>query len=149
MVVWKCTLEGAGALCVIMALPLQLPMWHVFSWDSPVPVTGKIRGKFIRIINNGEKNVFHFCYSINSYFAPSAPPSTEILLDGVNCTNDGLTLLSCGHKSIGVHSCTHAQDVALTCQTRTPTPPYQCEPITYTFMTPTVTVQIYSISVSS
>ena len=68
-------------------------------------------------------------YCSNSYFLPDAPPSTEILLDGVNCTNDDVTLLSCGHKGIGVHSCTHAQDVALTCQTMTPTPPYQCEPV--------------------
>ena len=39
-VVWRCSWEGAGALCVTMTSPLQLPTWCAVSWALPWPLTG-------------------------------------------------------------------------------------------------------------
>ena len=39
----------------------------------------------------------------------------RILLDDVNCTGEESQLLECGHNGIGVHDCSHYQDVGARC----------------------------------
>ena len=52
--------------------------------------------------------------SLSSSF-PSASSMTSIWLDDVSCAMSSPTLLSCDHRPVGTHDCTHSDDVALYC----------------------------------
>ena len=43
-----------------------------------------------------------------------------ILLDRVGCTGTESSLLSCSHRGIGVHGCSHSEDAGVMC------PPCKC-----------------------
>ena len=45
----------------------------------------------------------------------SASSETDILLENVQCRSTDQTLLSCPHNGVGVHNCSHAQDVMIYC----------------------------------
>lgn len=49
---------------------------------------------------------------INGAFGHGFGP---ILLDDVGCSGIESSLLDCGHRGIGVHSCNHAQDAGVEC----------------------------------
>ena len=38
-----------------------------------------------------------------------------IYLGGVYCTGNEQALINCSHRGIGVHDCTHSQDVGVKC----------------------------------
>ena len=38
-----------------------------------------------------------------------------ILLDNVGCTGTESSLLSCSHRGIGVHGCSHSEDAGVMC----------------------------------
>ena len=57
----------------------------------------------------------YICVCMHRY--PSASFSTDILLDEVSCFSFDTTLLECSHNAIGVHDCSHSEDVELVCST--------------------------------
>ena len=41
-----------------------------------------------------------------------------VWIDGMTCVGDEGSLISCPNNGVGVHDCTHSQDVGLRCATR-------------------------------
>ena len=48
-------------------------------------------------------------------FAAFGPGTGPIVLDDVTCTGDESRLIDCSHDGLGVHSCTHIEDVGVGC----------------------------------
>jgi len=59
------------------------------------------------------------CFRRAGWFRPNVygAGSGNILLDNVRCTGRESDIGSCAHRGWGVHSCSHSEDVAISCVT--------------------------------
>ena len=69
----------------------------------------------------GQQDVIVACRSLgfsDGYVIPSTQieqGTGAILLDDLHCTGIEENLLDCQHNGIGVHNCTHSEDIGIAC----------------------------------
>ena len=53
-----------------------------------------------------------YTYYGSAYFGQGTGP---IWMDDLSCSGSELTLLQCSHRGIGIHDCSHGEDMSVRC----------------------------------